>query len=321
MLVPYHEAEHAGPFRALAERSLSLYDDFIERLTSLVTDARIDYSRTGALEIAFDDATSVRQRARAVELDAAGIESRWLSADEARVLEPRLADTVRGGLLVSTEGHVSPDAMTDALARAAVLSGASVLQSAVHGVQTSGSVLRAETDEGIFEADRVVIAAGSWSGQVEVEGDAPVPVRPVRGQLVRLDWPGPPLAQIVWSPRCYMVPRRDGTLLVGATVEDVGFDERPTVGGVHDLLEAACEALPDARLAGFKEVRVGLRPAAPDGLPILGKSPANGAAVYATGHYRNGVLLAPVTAKLVADLVLEDRLDPMLAAFSPERFS
>jgi glycine oxidase len=321
MLVPYHEAEHAGPFRALAERSLSLYDDFIERLTSLVTDARIDYSRTGALEIAFDEATAVRQRARAAELDAAGIESRWLSADEARVLEPRLADAVRGGLLVSTEGHVSPDAMTDALARAAVLSGASVVQNAVHGVQTSGSVLRAETDEGIFEADRVVVAAGSWSGQVEVEGDTPLPVRPVRGQLVRLDWPGPPLAQIVWSPRCYMVPRRDGTLLVGATVEDVGFDERPTVGGVRDLLDAACEAMPDTRLAGFREVRVGLRPAAPDGLPILGRSPATAAAVYATGHYRNGVLLAPVTAALVADLVLDDRLDPMLAAFSPGRFS
>ncbi|MGH9311685.1 MAG: FAD-dependent oxidoreductase, partial [Vicinamibacterales bacterium] len=143
----------------------------------------------------------------------------------------------------------------------------------------------------------------------------------VRGQLLRLAWPRAPLARIVWGPRCYLVPRRDGTLLVGATVEEVGFDERATVAGVRDLMDAACEILPDAWRAGFKEARVGLRPATPDGLPVIGRSPGLDGVLYATGHYRNGVLLAPITAALVADLVLEGRTDPILDAFSPGRFA
>jgi glycine oxidase len=320
MLVPYHEAE-PGPFRLLAERSLALYDEFIARLAADVPDANVEYARTGTLEVALDEAGAAELDRRASAHAAGGIDCRRLDPAEARAQEPRLTAGVVGALFTPAHGFVAQEMMTAALARAAIRHGASVLTRTVHGVRRSRAALAVDTDDGPLDADRVVIAAGTWSGAVRVEGDSPLPLRPIRGQLLRLDWPRTPLARIVWGPRCYIVPRRDGTLLVGATVEDVGFDERATVAGLRDLMEAACEVLPDAWRAGFKEARVGLRPGTPDDLPILGQSPALDGVVYAAGHYRNGVLLAPITAALVADLILEARADPILEAFAPGRFA
>ena len=157
-------------------------------------------------------------------------------------------------------------------------------------------------------------------GSVAIQGVPPVPLRPIRGQLLRLAWKGPALRRIIWGDRCYLVPWEDGTLLVGATVEDAGFDERTTVAGVRELLDAACEIVPGARSAGFLEARAGLRPAAADLLPIIGSSCVLPNLMYATAHYRNGILLAPLTAMLVADALLDNRLDPALAAFAPQRF-
>ena len=148
----------------------------------------------------------------------------------------------------------------------------------------------------------------------------PFPSGPCAGELVQLDWPTPPLGRIVWGPDCYLVPWTSGAMLVGATVEEAGFDERATTAGVRDLLDAACELLPCAWQAAFAGVRVGLRPATPDGLPVIGASSRVPGVYYATGHYRNGVLLAPVTAVLLADLVLGQGADPALAPFRPDRF-
>jgi len=145
-------------------------------------------------------------------------------------------------------------------------------------------------------------------------------VRPVRGQLLHLGWTGTPLRRVTWSERCYLVPWEDGTLLVGATVEEAGFDERTTAAGVRDLLDAACDVVPRAWNAGFLAARAGLRPASADGLPVIGPSSVVPNVMYATGHYRNGVLLAPLTAQLVADAMLENRVDPLLTMVSPARF-
>jgi glycine/D-amino acid oxidase-like deaminating enzyme len=147
-----------------------------------------------------------------------------------------------------------------------------------------------------------------------------VPVRPIRGQLLQLRWSGPLLGGVIWGERCYIVPWRDGTVLVGATEEDAGFDERTTVAGVRDLIDAACELVPHAWTASVTMAKVGLRPGTPDHLPIIGRSAVLANVVYATGHYRNGILLAPLTAELVADILLEDRSDPMLELTQPQRF-
>jgi glycine oxidase len=320
MLVPYHEAPERGPFLTLAERSLALYDAFIDRLAD-DSGTRVEYARTGTLEVALNAGAAGTLRARESALRAAGVGCEWLDAALVRAAELSLGPNAAGGLFIPTHGFVAQEAMTDALARAAVLQGAAYLRRAVQRVGRAGGAVAVDTDAGTLDTDRVVVASGSWSGCVRIDGEPPLPVHPVRGQLLRLEWPHAPLARIVWGPRCYLVPRGDRTLLVGATVEEVGFDERATVAGVRDLMDAACELLPDARRAAFAGVRVGLRPAAPDELPIIGRAPANAAVVYATGHYRNGVLLAPVTAHLVADLILDGRQDPILEHFSPARFA
>ena len=145
-------------------------------------------------------------------------------------------------------------------------------------------------------------------------------MRPIRGQLLQLQCDRTLLATLVWGGDCYLVPWTDDSVLVGATVEDVGFDESATVAGVSDLLNAARRLVPATADARFHEVRVGLRPATRDELPIVGRSSTMPQVVLATGHYRNGVLLAPLTAELVADLILENREPAELAATRPDRF-
>jgi thiazole synthase len=143
----------------------------------------------------------------------------------------------------------------------------------------------------------------------------------VRGQLLQLEWPDWPLPTIIWGPDCYIVPRLDGSVLVGATVEEAGFDERTTEEGIRQLRNAAADLLPDTKDVRLIEARVGLRPATPDELPVIGPDPIVAGLFHASGHYRNGVLLAPITARLIADLIVEGRRDRALDSFRPERFA
>jgi glycine/D-amino acid oxidase-like deaminating enzyme len=146
-------------------------------------------------------------------------------------------------------------------------------------------------------------------------------VRPVRGQLLHLHFNSRPLSRVVWGTDCYLVPWRNGALLVGATVEEAGFDETATAAGVTRLLEASADLLTAVPQARFEAVRVGLRPGTPDELPLIGPSSTMPGVYYATGHFRNGVLLSPLTAKLVADLVVDGRRDPDLELVRPDRFN
>ena len=321
VLAPFIEAHHPGTLRLLGVRSLGQYDEFV---ADVVGDSGHDvpYERTGTLEVATDEASLRRLDQACRELASDGVDCRLLGPVETRAAEPHLADTVRGALLVPSQGFVGAVALTAALCRAGVRHGVSFLTSQdAQCLRQGDSGLEVETTKGTLTSDAVVLAAGSWAGRVVVEGEAPLPIRPVRGQLLRLRSAGPPLARVVWSSMCYVVPWRDGSILVGATVEEAGFDEQATVSGVATLLDAVRALLPATRDAGFDEVRVGLRPGTPDDLPALGRSRAVPNLVYATGHYRNGVLLAPVTARLIADLVLDGKEDPLLDAVAPGRFN
>ena len=180
----------------------------------------------------------------------------------------------------------------------------------------------------------MIVAAGSWSTTLDgsradvssadvsrapLKGCQSQAVKPIRGQLLQLRLPQRPATRVIWGEDCYLVCRRDGAVLAGATVEDVGFDERATSDGVQKLLRGAMTLMPTLRDAAFEEVRVGLRPMTCDELPAMGASSKMPHVFYATGHYRNGVLLAPLTARLIADLVLDGRADDDLASVSPER--
>jgi glycine oxidase len=321
VLAPHIEARQDGPLLDLAVRSLGLYEDFIESLIA-ETGVSIRYRRTGTLDVAIDEAEWRSLCAAADLLKRRGVPALLVDAAAVRIEEPHLGDGAVGGLLIEEHGFVAPTELTRALVTAARHHGAQLIeQSRVRRIAREGDEMVVETDRGTLSGDAVVLAAGSWSGEISVDGVAiRLPVRPVRGQLLQLAWTGTTLRRVTWSRRCYMVPWDDGTLLVGATVEEAGFDERATVAGVRDLLDGACEIVPHVWRCGFRGARVGLRPATPDDLPIIGPSSSVQNLMYATGHYRNGVLLAPLTALLVADALLENEIDPMMAALSPTRF-
>ena len=322
MLAPYLDAGGEGPLVDLLARSLELFDSLIADV-SRDSGQQIPYRRTGTLEVATDEERLGQLRAAAETLGRRGIAGDMLDAAGIRAAEPHLSHDVLGGLLIPTQGVVSAPVLTAALAAAARRHGAQIVErGAVRRVRSDGGGVVVETERGSLSGDRVVIAAGSWSGSIEIDGvTARVPVRPVRGQLLHLRWAGAPLSRaVIGSDRCYLVPWDDGTVLVGATVEDAGFDERATAAAVHDLLRAACGLVPRGWNAGFAGTRVGLRPASGDDLPIIGSSSVMPNLMYATGHYRNGVLLAPLTARLVADALLDDRIDPMMQLTAPGRF-
>ncbi len=321
VLAPYIEAREEGPLLDLTVRSLHLFDKFIARVTA-ASGVSVTYRRSGSLDVATNADAMARLRQNAAMLKQKGVATDVLDAQAARSEEPHLAGDIVGGLLIPVHGYVLALELTRALAAAACRHGAQLIEHGrVHRISGGGSDLIVDTEAGSLTANGVVLAAGSWSGQIEIAGVAErVPVRPVRGQLLHLAWNGTALRRVTWAERCYLVPWEDGTLLVGATVEDAGFDERATAAGVRDLLDAACEIVPHAWTAGFLAARAGLRPASRDELPVIGRSVVLPNLMYATGHYRNGVLLAPLTAELVADAMLENRIDPLLAATSPQRF-
>jgi len=321
VLAPYIEAREDSPFLELTVRGLAAYDEFVSRV-STDSGLTVPYRRTGTFDVALDEADLRGLKANAELLSRRGVPALLLDRAAVRKEEPYVADEALGALMIEEHGFVGATDLTRALAAAARKSGAQLLEAnCVRRISREGDELVLETDKGTLRTGAAVIAAGSWSSQIAIEGvGTPVPVRPVRGQLLWLGWQRAPLRRVTWSSRCYLVPWDDGTLLVGATVEDAGFDERATVAGVRDLLEAVCELVPQARSAAFKGARVGLRPATPDGLPIIGPSTIVPGLFYATGHYRNGVLLAPLTAILLADAMLTERVDPLLASVAPSRF-
>ena len=222
-----------------------------------------------------------------------------------RAEEPHIGDDAVGGLLIDTHGFVAASDLTRALSPRRAAHGAQVVeQSRVQRITTRARRHRRRHQSRIADRRRGRRSrAGSWSGEIAIDGvSAPVPVRPVRGSAaVARRGSATALRRVTWTRRCYFVPWDDGTLLVGATVEEAGFDERATVAGVRDLLDAACEIVPHAWTAGFRGARVGLRPATATACRSSARLDGAPNVVYATGHYRNGVLLAPLTAQLVAD--------------------
>jgi len=318
MLTPHTEGVHAPDLEALGTRSLALYDEFVTRAAEN-SGRPVVYARTGSLHVAFDDAEAVELEHLAAAHRARGVASTLLPGADARQLEPELPADVARALLIPAHGFVGAAGLADALWTCAVAHGARMMAATVERIASVDGGLSVGTNQGTFSASLVVLAAGSWVSTIEIEGVAPLPVRPVRGQMLHLRWPAPSVSRIVWGARCYTVPWPDGTMLVGATSEDVGFEERATVTGVRDLLDAVAELMPRAWQAGFTGVKVGLRPATPDDLPIVGRSVRLPGLVYATGHYRNGVLLAPLTAELVAK-ALADEDDPALEITAPSRF-
>jgi glycine oxidase len=310
ILAPLVEGHDAHALLEIGVRSLEAYDAFVARVRATTDVPAFEYRRSGTIELADTPERAVLLRERASTV--AGMRLEWVDGSALRSMEPAVsASSVPGGLLCRAHGFVAVRPFLDALVAAAEHFGATFHRSAAVRAITTTSASCTVHAEREVHFDRIVMSAGAWESTVDFPDDSRPRVYPIKGQLLVLRWKGPPIDRVLWASGCYVVPQSDSTLLVGATSEDVGFDERPTARGVAGLLEAVTRLMPataDAELVG---VRVGLRPATHDGLPVVRPSTADPRVFLATGHYRNGVLLAPLTATSIADYFFTGATDPI----------
>ncbi|WP_149179353.1 glycine oxidase ThiO [Streptomyces sp. TRM49041] len=321
----YGEETLLGLNLASAER----YPDFVAELEA-ETGLDVGFRTCGTLAVALD----ADDRAHLRELHAlqrrCGLASEWLTGRECRRLEPLLAPGVRGGLRVDGDHQVDPRRLSGALVAACERAGVAFHRTWADRLSSvreraAGAVLADGTE---VAAEQVVLAAGSHSGRLGgVPDEVLPPVRPVKGQVVRLTVPeayAPFLSRtvraVVRGSHVYLVPRENGELVVGATSEELGWDTTVTAGGVYELLRDAHELVPGITELPLRETRAGLRPGSPDNAPLLGPSALPGLHL-ATGHYRNGVLLTPVTGDVMAALLATGELPEVARAFTPARFA
>ena len=308
--------------------SAARYPAFVAELEE-VSGQETGFRACGTLSVALDsDDRAYLRELHALQLRS-GLESEWLSGRECRRLEPMLAPGVRGGLRVDGDHQVDPRRLASALVTACERAGVVfhrtwVRRLRVTAGRATGAVLADGTE---LAAGQVVLAGGSLSARLEGLPEAVVPpVRPVKGQVVRLTVPpvyAPFLSRtvraVVRGSQVYLVPRANGELVIGATTEEQGWDTTVTAGGVYELLRDAHELLPGITELPLAETRAGLRPTTPDNAPLLGPTALPGLHL-ATGHHRNGVLLTPVTGDVMAQVLTTGELPEVARPFSPDRF-
>jgi glycine oxidase len=324
MLSPAPDCLAAIPLVPLARASLALYPKFIEAVED-ASGLGVGFRADGAIE-AIIHGDAARELSTLVALHhGLGLACEPLPLDEARSLEPALGRDVSAAALLPAECSVEPRLLT-----VAVLAGAASAGVALHpGVEIISLVMErnkcvgAKTANGeVYSADQVILAAGCWSSQIP-EAARLAPTLPVRGQMVALRHSGTPIGRVLRSEHGYLVPRGAGrpqTIVVGSTIENAGYEKYVTAGGIEKILSTADELVPELAKAEIIETWSGLRPGTPDQLPILGPGDLDGL-VFATGHYRNGILLAPVTAKLIGEWIADRRTSMDWEMFSPLRFS
>ena len=302
-------------------RSAELFPELIEELRT-ATGIGVEYNPTGELLVALTEAEAETLHEAIPWQRNLGLPVEWLDGDVVRRREPALSQAVRGGIWIPTVASLRGHRLTLALARAARSRGAAIVEETpVEGLLTEGGrVVGVRTRSGEFRADATVIAAGAWSAALGNTIGVNLPTQPVRGQMLALADPEPPLRHIIAGAGGYLLPRADGTIAVAATVDPPGFDLRVTTEGLAwlaNLVRTLAPALSGARVV---ETWAGLRPASADGMPLIGRAPGREGLWIATGHHRNGILWAPLTGQLLAEAMLTDRLDPALAPYDPGRF-
>ena len=309
---------------ALGRESQARWPAFAAELLD-VSGVDVELRPEGTLLVALTADDQARLTHQLVFQQKLGLPLHWISAAETRRREPHLAGKLAGAVFSPEDTQVDNRKLVAALRVAAEAAGAIINEyRPVKAISSrSGRVEGIVLADGTkVAADKVVLAAGAWARSIEgLEPELRPPVRPIKGQMLalRMDPAAPLLSHVLWAPGAYLVPRRDGRLLVGATVEEKGYDASLTAGGMLSLLEAAWRAVPAIEDLPIDEMWVGHRPGSRDDAPILGAGPLDGL-VYATGHHRNGILLAPITADTIARLALDGVVDAAIRPFGIERF-
>ena len=308
LLIPIVESHQNVDARRLGIESLGLYPSIAKELLDS-TGIDIEYVPSSILKLATDDSEVEALSAQADSEEALAEGLSWLSSHEIAEIEPGLTQSVRGALLSTSEGHVNSIRLTQALARAAAGLGVRFME----GIEVSDFLRRdmtvtgVMTSSGSMEASHVVLASGAWSGGLARALGLNLPVRPVRGQILALQ-PAPAVGaprHVIYHLGTYLVQKRDGSVWVGATQEEAGFHQQVTAEGIASLLNAAICTIPGLKDATLLRAWCGLRPGSADGMPVLGSAGELDGLVLATGHFRHGVLLAPITGQLIAQHIVE----------------
>ncbi|WP_063860214.1 glycine oxidase ThiO [Paenibacillus sp. Soil724D2] len=316
MLGAQSEMEDTGPLFQWARQSRAMFPQLSEELKAL-TGIDIGLVREGLLNVALSDVQEQELRAREKLQRAAGEQAEWLSAAAAAKLEPALSGATRGALYLPGDGQVEAPLLAATFAQAARVLGAKVQEFAqVQGLLTErGRAVGVMTSEGPLYSDHVVVAAGTWSGQLMAGIGVDLPVYPVKGECFSVLTTKPLPRKTLFTTGCYIVPKAGGRLLVGATVVPNSYDRKVSLAGLAELMDRARMLMPVLGEAEWEKAWSGLRPQTADGLPYIGKVPAYDGLYAACGHYRNGILLSPITGKVIADFVLgggEENFQPEL---------
>jgi glycine oxidase len=338
MLAVQAEADRADAFLELACASRDLYPSLALELKE-ETGVDIELERTGTLYLGFTEEDEAEMSRRYSWQASAGLKVQKLTPQDARLIEPCISQEVRSALLFPLDAQVENRRLVSALLRAAEKYGVRLMTSteALSVRIERGEVKSVETSRGTVSTPFIIIAGGAWSSLIGLNrgaGDSSssssggqtgsefpaLRIEPVRGQMLCFDARQRLARHVLYSPRGYLVPRMDGRLLAGSTTERAGFDKRVTGAGVHAMMTHALEIAPNVGGLALVDSWSGLRPRAEDDLPVLGQCASVRGLVYATGHYRNGVLLAPITGEMIADVLTLGAMPPLLRAFTPDRF-
>jgi glycine oxidase len=304
----------------IGRASLELYPRFVETVEEIAGE-RVGYRPKGTLGLLFSRDAQAELSTIIALHHGLGLRAEALSADDAREMEPSLTSGVEAAVFRPNEAAVDNRALTRATLRAATLLGAKIFAGRrINGVcKSNGRCHGLMVGDEKVEAQWTIIAAGCQSAEITGVSRY-APVRPAKGQMIALRANGLNIERVLWSDKVYVVPRNDGRVLVGATVEYVGFEKNITAGGVHTLLHGAIDLVPGLAGAVLEETWAGLRPDSPDHLPIIGETDIDGLLI-ATGHFRSGILLAPITGRLFRDWITKKSVGLDWKRFSPMRFA
>lgn len=316
MLGAQVETHQPGPFYELCRVSQQLYRPWAEELEAL-TGLPPQYIAEGILRAALTEEDEAELRSRLPWMS----DAQWMSAEDMLQMESELTPAVRGGLYLHADHQVHPVWLTRTLRAALVRQGCSIREwtPVTKLLTASGRVTGVHTPEGELTADIVVLAAGAWSSALTEPLGLTLPMFPVKGQCMAVRTEAPLIRSTVFTKGCYIVPKNDGSYIIGATQEQAGFDKRATTRIIADLYNKAAALLPRMAEAEFVSTWAGLRPGTEDALPFLGAWDGAPGLLLATGHYRNGILLAPVTGKIIAQLAQGRPTEVDLAPYLPAR--
>lgn len=321
MLAPNAETEKEDEFTEFCTESLQLYTNFAGELLE-ETGVDIELDKSGTLYLAFSENDSKEIRHRYQWQKSAGLQVEYLTAQETRREEPFVSPDVRESLFFPNDWQVENRRLLLALRRYAELNNIKIVENTeiANLIIENKKAIGAATETEKYFAETVVITTGAWTSLIKAGNVVMPQVKPIRGQMISFHTAKRLFNKVIYSPRGYIVPRADGRILVGATVEDVGFDKTLTRIGIEFLRETALEISPSLGNLEISEKWAGLRPTSIDGLPILGALPEIENTLIATAHYRNGILLAPITAKIIAEAIAANIESKYLKIFSPRRF-